>query len=50
MSKRSRIPLNSALVIGGILTTLLIVTALVSLVWTPEVPTRVRVAMRLKAG
>ncbi|WP_262030681.1 ABC transporter permease [Microvirga sp. Mcv34] len=49
MIKRSRIPLNSALVIGGILTALLIITALVSLVWTPEVPTRVRIAMRLKA-
>jgi peptide/nickel transport system permease protein len=48
MTKRSRIPLNSALVIGGILTVLLIATALVSLFWTPEVPTRVRVAMRLK--
>ena len=48
MTKRSRIPLNSALVVGGILTALLIATALVSLFWTPEVPTRVRVAMRLK--
>ena len=48
MMKRARIPLNSALVVGGILTVLLIVTALLSLVWTPEVPTRVRVAMRLK--
>ena len=43
-----RLRWNSALVVGGILTTLLILTALVSLVWTPEVPTRVRVAMRLK--
>src|SRR5919107_2910582 len=49
MTKRTRIPLNSALVVGGILTVLLIVTALVSLVWTPEVPTRVRIALRLKA-
>jgi peptide/nickel transport system permease protein len=40
--------LSSALLFGGILTALLIVTALVSLVWTPEVPTRVRVAMRLR--
>ena len=48
MTKRSRIPLNSALVVGGILTVLLIATALVSLFWTPEVPTRVRVALRLK--
>jgi peptide/nickel transport system permease protein len=47
--RRSRIRLNSALVVGGILTALLIVTALLSLVWTPEVPTRVRVVMRLKA-
>ncbi|KLK92542.1 peptide ABC transporter permease [Microvirga vignae] len=49
MTKRSSIRLNAALVIGGILTALLIATALLSLVWTPEVPTRVRVAMRLKA-
>jgi peptide/nickel transport system permease protein len=47
--RRPRIRLNSTLVVGGILTALLIVTALVSLVWTPEVPTRVRVVMRLKA-
>jgi peptide/nickel transport system permease protein len=49
MTKRSSIRLNAALMIGGILTALLIATALLSLVWTPEVPTRVRVAMRLKA-
>lgn len=49
MTNRSSIRLNAALVIGGILTALLIATALLSLVWTPEVPTRVRVAMRLKA-
>ncbi|MEE1655031.1 ABC transporter permease [Microvirga sp. CF3062] len=48
MTKRPRIPLNSALVVGGILTVLLIATALLSLVWTPEVPTRVRIALRLK--
>ena len=48
MTKRSSIRLNAALVIGGILTALLIATALLSLVWTPEVPTRVRIALRLK--
>ena len=47
--RRSRIRLNTALVVGGILTALLIITALLSLIWTPEVPTRVRVVMRLKA-
>ncbi|MCG7394668.1 ABC transporter permease [Microvirga sp. ACRRW] len=46
--KRSSIRWNTALILGGILTSLLIATALLSLVWTPEVPTRVRVAMRLK--
>ncbi|MET0528139.1 MAG: ABC transporter permease [Microvirga sp.] len=46
--KRPTLRLNTALVIGGILTALLIITALVSLVWTPEPPTRVRVALRLK--
>jgi len=40
---------SSTLVVGGILTTLLIATALTSLVWTPEAPTRVRIALRLKA-
>ncbi|HZH10063.1 MAG TPA: ABC transporter permease [Microvirga sp.] len=49
MTTRSSIRWNAALMVGGILTTLLIATALLSLVWTPEVPTRVRVAMRLKA-
>ncbi|WP_445504977.1 ABC transporter permease [Microvirga sp. G4-2] len=49
MTNRSSIRVNAALVIGGILTAMLIATALLSLVWTPEVPTRVRVAMRLKA-
>jgi peptide/nickel transport system permease protein len=44
-----RLRWNSALVVGGILTTLLIATALLSLVWTPESPTRVRIALRLKA-
>jgi peptide/nickel transport system permease protein len=44
-----RLRWNSALVVGAILTTLLIATALLSLVWTPESPTRVRIALRLKA-
>ncbi|QFU16969.1 ABC transporter permease [Microvirga thermotolerans] len=48
MKSAPRLRLNAALVIGGILTALLIGTALLSLVWTPESPTRVRVAMRLK--
>jgi peptide/nickel transport system permease protein len=39
---------NLALVVGGILTALLIATAIVSTFWTPEVPTRVRVPLRLK--
>jgi peptide/nickel transport system permease protein len=39
---------NLALVIGGTLTLLLVATALLSLVWTPEVPTRVRIPLRLK--
>ncbi|HEV2558596.1 MAG TPA: ABC transporter permease [Microvirga sp.] len=38
-----------ALVIGGVLTAALVATAIVSTVWTPEVPTRVRIALRLKA-
>jgi peptide/nickel transport system permease protein len=37
-----------ALVLGGALTALLIATAVVSTFWTPEVPTRVRVALRLR--
>jgi peptide/nickel transport system permease protein len=40
---------NLALLVGGALTTLFVAIALVSLLWTPETPTRVRVAMRLKA-
>ncbi len=36
------------LVIGGALTGFLTTVALVSLVWTPEVPTRVRIALRLR--
>ena len=40
--------LNAPLVLGGGLTGLLVATALVSRVWTPENPTRVRVAQRLK--
>ncbi|AWM87546.1 ABC transporter permease [Microvirga sp. 17 mud 1-3] len=39
---------NAALMVGGILTAFLIGTALLSLVWTPEPPTRVRIALRLK--
>jgi peptide/nickel transport system permease protein len=39
---------NLALIVGGVLTALLVATALVSVFWTPEVPTRVRIAMRLK--
>lgn len=49
MKARSRIRLNTALIVGGILTAVLVATALLSLVWTPEAPTRVRVALRLKA-
>lgn len=49
MRRLTRLRWNSALVVGGILTAILIATALISLVWTPEVPTRVRIAMRLKA-
>ena len=40
---------NLALLVGGALTTVFVAIALVSLLWTPEAPTRVRVAMRLKA-
>jgi len=39
---------NPPLLIGGALTLLLLVVALVSLVWTPENPARVRVALRLR--
>ena len=48
MRKRPTIPLNATLLIGGTLTALLIGTALLSLVWTPEAPTRVRIPLRLK--
>ena len=48
MRRRPTIPLNATLLIGGILTALLIGTALLSLVWTPEAPTRVRIPLRLK--
>jgi peptide/nickel transport system permease protein len=44
----NRLRPNLALAIGGALTLLLLVTALLSTVWTPESPTRVRVALRLK--
>ena len=37
---------NWPLAIGGALTGVLIAIALLSLVWTPEVPTRVRVALQ----
>jgi peptide/nickel transport system permease protein len=37
------------LVIGGVLTAALVATAVVSTIWTPEAPTRVRIALRLKA-
>ncbi|MCB5176142.1 ABC transporter permease [Microvirga lenta] len=43
-----RLRWNTALVVGGILTAALVATALLSLFWTPEVPTRVRIALRLK--
>ncbi|RDI58907.1 ABC transporter permease [Microvirga subterranea] len=49
MRRLMRLRWNSALIVGGILTAILIATALLSLVWTPEVPTRVRIALRLKA-
>jgi len=44
----SRLRPSAALGIGAVLTALLIATALLSLVWTPEAPTRVRIALRLK--
>jgi peptide/nickel transport system permease protein len=43
-----RVRPNLPLLIGGALTLLLLVVALVSLVWTPENPARVRVALRLR--
>jgi peptide/nickel transport system permease protein len=48
MSRILRLRPNLALVVGGTLTALLIATAVLSLYWTPEVPTRVRIAQRLK--
>jgi peptide/nickel transport system permease protein len=39
---------NLTLWAGGGLTALLVLTALISTVWTPEAPTRVRVALRLR--
>jgi peptide/nickel transport system permease protein len=36
------------LLLGGALTGVFVTAALTSLVWTPEVPTRVRIALRLK--
>jgi peptide/nickel transport system permease protein len=43
-----RARLNGPLVAGGLLTLALLGTALLSRAWTPEPPTRVRVALRLK--
>jgi peptide/nickel transport system permease protein len=40
---------NLPLIVGSVITTALVATALLSLVWTPEVPTRVRIALRLRA-
>jgi peptide/nickel transport system permease protein len=48
MTALLRLRWSPALVVGGILTIILIATALLSLVWTPEAPTRVRVALRLR--
>jgi peptide/nickel transport system permease protein len=48
MTGAFRLRSNMALAVGGALTAALVVTALTSLVWTPEPPTRVRVALRLK--
>jgi peptide/nickel transport system permease protein len=45
----SRQRASLALTIGAILTIGLIAVAVLSTVWTPEAPTRVRVALRLKA-
>ena len=39
---------SPALLLGGGLALLLIGVALLSLVWTPEPPTRVRIPLRLK--
>jgi peptide/nickel transport system permease protein len=49
MTALLRLRRSPALIVGGILTVILIATALLSLVWTPEAPTRVRVALRLRA-
>ncbi len=48
MNRVLRPRFSPTLAVGVGLTALLILTALVSTVWTPEVPTRVRIAMRLK--
>ena len=40
--------LSPALVVGGAITALLLAVALVSLVWTPEPPARVRIGLRLR--
>jgi peptide/nickel transport system permease protein len=39
---------NMPLVVGGLLTSTLLAVAVVSTFWTPEVPTRVRIALRLR--
>ena len=43
-----RMRASPSLVLGGTLTAFFILVALTSLVWTPEFPTRVRIALRLK--
>ena len=43
-----RVRPNVPLLVGGVLTAALVIVALASLAWTPENPTRVRVALRLK--
>lgn len=45
--KKSKISL--ALVIGGLITATFIIAGLLSLVWTPAVPTRMNIAQKLKA-
>lgn len=44
----SRFRASPSFVIGVALTAFFVTAALASLVWTPEVPTRVRIALRLK--
>lgn len=40
---------SPSLVVGGALTALLVATAALSQLWTPEPPTRIRIALRLRA-